>query len=293
MTASLKVRAHAKVNLGLQILGRRPDGFHEVISVMQAISLHDLITFNEADGLEVESGVEGLDVREDLIWRAANALREAAGVRRGAAVKVEKNIPARAGLGGGSSDGAATLLALNELWGCGMAPEKLAAIAATLGSDMGFFLAGGTALAQGRGEVVTPIPPAPQRWVLLAMPERSLSTPAVYAELRPSEHSDGAATRALADGIERGELPYSHMRNDLAGPARRLCPEISALLESFAAQGSQTAMVSGSGSACFGLFAERGAALDCERALGECSAWTRICQFEGAWGPGAPWDRIP
>ena len=259
LSGELRVRSFAKINLGLEITGRRDDGYHEIVSVMQAVSLADTLIFTPTDEITVDSGVAGLDQRDDLIWKAATALRDAAGIERGVHIRAEKEIPSRAGLGGGSSNCAATLLALNEIWELGLPREELAGLAGRLGSDPAFFLYGGTALTRGRGEIVEPLPDAPRRWVVLAKPEESLSTPAVYAELRTEEHADGSATLALAAGLREGRLQYGLMRNDLAPAALRLCPAMRGVLDELE-ESSDFAMVSGSGSACFGLFEDEAAA---------------------------------
>ncbi len=274
----VRVRSYAKINLGLEITSRRDDGYHELVSVMQAVNLADTLIFIPADEISVDSGVAGLNQRDDLIWKAATALREAAGVGHGIHILSEKELPSRAGLGGGSSNCAATLVALNEIWEAGLPVEKLAEIAAELGSDPAFFMYGGTALTRGRGELVQPLPNTPPRWIVLARPEESLSTPAVYAELRADEHSDGAATLALAAGLTEGRLDYDLMHNNLAPAALRLCPAMQGVLDVLQ-ESSDFAMVSGSGSACFGLFADRSAALETMEVFEGIGQWVRVSEF--------------
>ena len=274
----VRVSSFAKVNLGLEITSRRADGFHELVSVMQTVSLADTLIFEPADEISVESGVVGLKQEDDLIWRAAMALRKVAGTARGIRIRAEKEIPSRAGLGGGSSNCAMVLRTLNGLWDTGLPVEMLAEIAATLGSDPAFFLYGGTELTTGRGEIVEPLPEAPRRWIVLAKPAESLSTPAVYGELRADEHTDGAATRALATGLRDGRLDYDLMRNNLAPAALRLCPpmrDVLAVLE----ERADVAMVSGSGSTCFGLFEDETRARDAARTLTERDLWVHACRF--------------
>lgn len=274
----VRVRSWAKINLGLEITSKREDGFHELVSVMQAVNLADTLTFTPADEISVDSGVAGLAQQDDLIWKAATALRNAAGIEHGVHIRTEKQIPSRAGLGGGSSNCAATLLTLNEFWELGLTMDKLAKIAAALGSDPAFFLYGGTAVTRGRGEIVEPLPDAPLRWIVLAKPEESLSTPAVYAELRPEEHTDGAATLALAVGLRDGRLGYGLMRNNLALAALRLCPQMQGVLD-ILEESSDFAMVSGSGSACFGLFAHESAARKTLEVLNRNDQWALVSEF--------------
>jgi 4-diphosphocytidyl-2-C-methyl-D-erythritol kinase len=282
---AVRVESPAKVNLGLEITSKREDGFHELVSVMQTVGLADALIFEPADEISVESGVAGLKPEDDLMWRAAMALREATGSKQGVRIRAEKRIPSRAGLGGGSSNCAVVLRTLNDLWATGRSREELAEIAARLGSDPAFFLWGGTALTTGRGEIVEPLPDAPERWIVLAKPPESLSTPGVYAELRAAEHTDGAATRALAEGLRKGRLDYGLMRNNLAPAALRLCPAMEPVLATLRER-ADFAMVSGSGSTCFGLFgdepAARRSATDLSRLPG-VEAWP--CRFIPAASP--------
>ncbi len=273
-----RMRSWAKINLGLEITSKREDGYHELVSVMQAVSLADTLIFTPADEISVDSGVAGLAQQEDLIWKAATALRKAAGIERGVHIRAEKEIPSRAGLGGGSSNCAATLLALSQFWELGLPVDKLVKLAADLGSDPAFFLYGGTALTRGRGEIVEPLPDASPRWIVLAKPEESLSTPAVYAELRPEEHTDGAATLALAAGLRERRPDYRLMRNNLAPAALRLCPRMRGVLDVLE-ESSDFAMVSGSGSACFGLFADESAARKTVEVFERNAQWARISEF--------------
>ena len=276
-----RVESPAKVNLGLEITSRRDDGFHELVSVMQTVSLADVLIFEPAAEIAVESGVAGLRQEDDLMWRAAMALREATGSKAGVRIRAEKQIPSRAGLGGGSSNCAVVLRTLNELWATGRSREELAEIAVRLGSDPAFFLWGGTALTTGCGEIVEPLPDAPQRWIVLAKPAESLSTPGVYAELRAAEHTDGAATRALAEGLREGRLDYGLMRNNLAAAALRLCPTMGPVLATLRER-AEFAMVSGSGSTCFGLFGDEIAAKETAEELSERDRWAAPGGLTGA-----------
>src|SRR5579883_3102120 len=151
--ATIIVPAYAKINLGLEILGKRTDGYHDLVTILQTIDLADQLTCVEAVEVTLESNDPALaEDPKNLVLRAALLLREAAGVERGASIRLEKNIPIAAGLGGGSSDAAATLRALNRLWGLGMNASELIALAGQLGADVSFFLRGGTQLATGLGD---------------------------------------------------------------------------------------------------------------------------------------------
>ena len=210
-TDILQVNSYAKVNLTFEVLGRRDDGYHEVCTVMQTIDLADRLEFELAPSLALVCDYPGLAGQDNLVWRAAEALARAAsidtgawldyrgGVTAGARIRLVKGIPPAMGLGGGSSDAAATLMALNRLWGLDFPETRLAAIAAGLGSDVPFFLRGGTALAEGRGERITPLPPLPPLPVTLAIPDIELTdkTRQMYSRLTPAHYSDGGVTRQL------------------------------------------------------------------------------------------------
>lgn len=164
----LKLKAPAKVNLTLEVLGRRPDGYHEIGSIIQAIGLYDVLTMEPAQGLEVEP--EMIAGEENMVMKAARLLKDATGTLQGARLRLTKSIPVRMGLGGGSSDAAATLTGLNRLWGLGLSRERLLPLALALGSDVPFFVHGSTALVEGRGETVTPLPSPPLKKVVLLCP---------------------------------------------------------------------------------------------------------------------------
>jgi 4-diphosphocytidyl-2-C-methyl-D-erythritol kinase len=211
--------APAKVNWTLEVLRRRPDGYHEIRTVFQTVGLCDLVRVSPSNGLELMLatrtglGSDSLaDVRpsENLAYRAASLLWERAGGRAlGAHIELEKVIPAAAGLGGGSSDAAATLRALDRLWRLGLPPAELAHLGAQLGVDVPFFLFGGTALGCGRGDEVTPLPDVLSRRVLLVVPRSRPTgkTAAMYASLRPEHFSDGGASERLVASLKRGVTP--------------------------------------------------------------------------------------
>ncbi|MFH1776194.1 MAG: 4-(cytidine 5'-diphospho)-2-C-methyl-D-erythritol kinase, partial [Candidatus Omnitrophota bacterium] len=157
----LIIEAPAKLNLTLEVLGKRPDGYHEIRSVMQTVNLHDTLIFRHAGGVAVSSNSPEWKPEESLVSRAVSLVQSAIGCSRGAAIEVEKHIPLVAGLGGDSSDAAAALRGLNQLWELDLSQRKLLELAAQMGSDVPFFIDGGTALAEGRGEMLTPLPPLP------------------------------------------------------------------------------------------------------------------------------------
>ena len=203
----LTVRAPAKLNLTLEVLGKRSDGFHEIRSVIQAISLCDELSFQSGEGIEFKSDLPGWIAVKSLVFKATGLLQRVTGAAGGATITVNKCIPLVSGLGGDSSDAAAVLRGLNHLWGLGLSQKDLIELAPHLGSDVAFFLYGGTALVEGRGEIVTPLPPLPHRWVVLAMPPVPRlpgKTERLYASVNASHYTDGQITRRLVDEIRGG-----------------------------------------------------------------------------------------
>ena len=255
-------RAPAKINLALEILGRRPDGFHEVASVIQAVGLYDELRVAPAETLRFTCDRSALAGSDNLVVRAARALQVATGCRRGAELRLCKGIPVAAGLGGGSSDAATALVALNRHWRLGLPLVELSRIGATLGSDIPFFLAGPTAVVSGRGERVERLPPPPPGWVVLVRPRQPLSTAAVYGALRPESYSDGSGTRRLAAALRQGRAPdwATDLTNGLAAAATQLCPAIKSIRSRLHDAGARHVQVSGSGPTVFALCASETAA---------------------------------
>ncbi len=256
----MKVRSFAKINLGLEILGKRADGYHEIRTLFQAVDLCDELEFEDlGDGPVV---LEGDDPsvpwdETNLIARAAAALRKEAGTGRGARIKVSKRIPAGRGLAGGSSNAAVTLIALDRLWGLGLGADALFRLAAGLGSDTAYFLHGGLCLGEGRGEVLTELADRPSRACLIGWPDFGVSTPDAYRAFRPALTSTLKASK-INRFLEDGECRL--LENDLESVVVAEHPEIARLKGFFQEKGAALALMSGSGSAVFGLFAEGGTA---------------------------------
>ena len=223
------VQAPAKVNLTLEVLGKRPDGYHEIASVMQIISLFDILTFSLSDEVKVTTDVPELEGEDNLVYSAAILLRDTSGVSAGAEVHLDKQIPLAAGLGGGSSDAAATLLGLGRLWGLELGEGELKELAAQLGSDVPFFVTGGTALVEGRGERVSSVKMPPTLWLVLAFPDHRLEnkTATAYKALSPSDHTDGRRTADLVERIEAGtEINHDSFFNVFDSIAAQIFPGI-------------------------------------------------------------------
>jgi len=248
----LRLRAPAKINLTLEVLGKRPDGYHEIRSIIQAIALYDTLSIELASGLEVEP--QTVAGEENIVTKAARLLRDATGTRLGARLHLKKKIPVRMGLGGGSSDAAATLIGLNHLWGLGLSREQLLPVARDLGSDVPFFLYGGTALVEGKGESVTPLPGPPrQRVVLLcpALPTPDGKTRRLYQALSRESFTRGQHTlKARKALLERdGVEPF----NAFETVAFSFFPGLEEQRRRFLASGATAVHLTGSGPALFTL----------------------------------------
>ena len=251
---SLTVNAYAKVNLTLEVLGRRPDGYHEIVSVMQTVDLHDVLELTPADGVTLECDRPGLGTPDNLALRAAAALRTVAGVRDGVHIELRKAIPVAAGLGGGSSDAAAALVGLSRLWGLGMSVGDLTPLAASLGSDVPFFLRGGTAMVQGRGERVRPLPGINLQWLLIVTPaiEVPNKTASLYSALPPSGYTAGHLTRKLEARIRGGgDVPPQLLFNTFDDVAEEAYPGIREYLDTLYALGAREVHLTGSGPSLF------------------------------------------
>jgi 4-diphosphocytidyl-2-C-methyl-D-erythritol kinase len=202
MSDVIRARAYAKINIVLEVLGKRPDGYHELATVLQTISLYDELECEPAADLTLDAPALP-DEAPNLALRAAEALQEATGCQSGAALTLRKGIPVASGLGGGSADAAATLVALNRLWKLYLEPAELARIAARLGSDVPFFLLGGTALATGRGERLDPLPDPLPRWLVLLIPDAHVrdKTRTIYRMLEPKWYTAGGFALNLAQRL--------------------------------------------------------------------------------------------
>jgi len=251
----LRVQAYAKINLTLEILGRRIDGYHEVKTILQTIDLADRLDIGPGVRLRVECDDPTLNGDANLVWQAAVKLAKRAGIEPRARIFLRKRIPVGFGLGGGSSDAAAALLALNRLWGTGLSLEKLDEIAAELGADVPFFLRGGTALAEGLGERVSPLPDLAEMPVLLVCPDETIEdkTERLYARITPAHYSDGGVTRRLVQTMMGGQLEVSMLHNVFENVAFQAFPGLSDLFQRVASRVVSRPQLSGAGPAFFCL----------------------------------------
>lgn len=268
--ASLVAHAPAKLNLYLRVVGKRTDGFHEIETVMTTVDLYDTLIFSPVQDQQISLDVQMAGPRgkeslspiptgsENLVVRAAELLKQHAGVDYGVSMTLIKRIPSAAGLGGGSSDAAAALGALSEFWSIGLPNDDLVALAGQLGSDVPFFLGpASAAICRGRGERIEPLFLTQGATYVIAKPESGLSTPAVYRQCRPEPEREGCAP--LCDALHGGRFDVAahYLRNDLQSPATELNCDVLQLSCLFDEQNVWGHQLSGSGTAYFGVCASR------------------------------------
>lgn len=257
----LTVLAPAKINLTLEVLAKRPDGFHEIRSVVQTINLCDSLHSQLSENIELMSSTPAWIPEESLVSKAVSLLQEATGCGKGATIDVRKRIPLVSGLGGDSSDAAAILCGLNKLWGLGLSQEELVKLSWKLGSDVAFFFYGGTALLEGRGERVTPLPPLPHMWVVLMMPpvpKLQRKTERLYTSLRASHYTDGQITDRLVTRLAGGgEVVPSMVFNVFDKVALGSFSGLGTYWQQFLKAGAGEVHLAGSGPALFTLVKDK------------------------------------
>ncbi len=267
--SGITVKAHAKLNLTLEVLGRRPDGYHEIASVMQSISIADTLTIDPADDVTVAGSVHGLAMTDDLTYKAAVLLKERTGYAGGAKITLTKRIPEAGGLGGGSADAGAALVALNDIWRTKLSREQLAEMGATIGSDVPFFIYGGTTLAKGRGEKVTPLKALSKQWlVVVPVPIRiEGKTKRLYSLLERNSFTAGKYTEHLRTVIESGgEFTPDMCYNIFDSVANSAYDGIRKHLVAMVNAGARYVHVAGSGPTLYAFVANEGAASEiCEQ----------------------------
>ena len=256
----IEIQAHAKINLTLEVLGKRTDGYHEIASIIQTIGLYDTLTLEPADELTLECDTPRLSADDNLVLKAATMLKKASGASQGARIKLQKSIPVSAGLGGGSSDAAAALIGLNRLWETALSNDALHGIAARLGSDVPFFLRGGTAMVHGRGELIRPLPATDIPWVVLLSPDMPMpdKTASLYAALPPAQYTGGLLTRKLEARIRGGgDVPPQFLFNVFDNVVRETFPGLDKYWDAFTALGAREVHVAGSGPSLFAPVSRR------------------------------------
>lgn len=260
----MHLNAYAKINWSLNTVGVRADGYHLLDMIMQSVALHDDIEIEPADALtlRVDGAVRVPANADNLALRAAEVLRQRAGVTAGAAIRLHKRIPVGAGLGGGSSDAAAVLRGLNRLWGLHDSLETLCEIGLRLGADIPYCLRGGLCRAQGIGEILSPLPVERVYHLILIQPCRALSTREVFSALEQYAAAHRPDTAAVAQALQAGNLAAlaAAMGNTLQGVSEALRPPIRQAVTALRQHGARAAQMTGSGSAVFGVFATAAAA---------------------------------
>ena len=258
---SIVIKAMAKVNLGLDVLRRRENGYHDVKMVMQTVNLYDTLTITKREDAQIviTTNAGELPLSEDnLIYKAARLLFEEKGKEYGASIHLDKQIPIAAGMAGGSTDAAATLLGLNELYEFGFDKEKLAHIGVKIGADVPYCIYGGTYLSEGIGEVLTKLPDAPDCFVVIAKPGIGVSTKYVYENLHVETIKNHPDIDGMVDAIKAGNLDgvTAKMENILENVTIRRYPEIARMKACLEENGAKKALMSGSGPTVFGIFKE-------------------------------------
>jgi 4-diphosphocytidyl-2-C-methyl-D-erythritol kinase len=253
----LLVKAPAKINLSLDVLHKRQDGYHEVEMIMTTIDLADRVelTLLDSDTINILSHNRFVpDDQRNLAYQAARLLKDRYQVKKGVTITIEKNIPVAAGLAGGSSDAAATLRGLNQLWKLGLTVDELAEIGSEIGSDVSFCVYGGTALATGRGERIAELPPPPTCWIILAKPFIGVSTAEVYRrlDLNNVEHPN---LKEMIQGLRNNDyqMVTSHVGNVLEDVTLKLHPEVAQIKDQMKRFGADAVLMSGSGPTVFGM----------------------------------------
>lgn len=261
MTSPITRLAYAKLNLCLEIIGKRDDNYHEITSIMQAVDLHDTLTFAHADDgvltIECDDPKLAAEGESNLVLKAAHMLQDAGRVKAGAHITLQKRIPLSAGIGGGSSDAAATLLGLIDLWKLSIGKGELVELAATLGSDVPFFLEGPTALVEGRGERVTRIPSPPAGWAVLVCPRYDLKnkTRTLFSYLTNADHSEGIVTHRLIAALVAGKFPDSSLLyNAFERVAFTVFGDLLATRQTIIRASGRDVHLSGSGPTLYTLF---------------------------------------
>lgn len=277
---SFSLPSFAKINWTLRILGKRDDGFHGLCTVFQTVSLHDTIQFSESDALEVTCDDQFVPTDDsNLIVKAARALTDASGTKRGARIHLEKRIPSPGGLGGGSSNAAVTLLGLARLWQLDVSMADLHEIASWLGSDVPFFLYGGTALGSSRGEVVEGMPDVQAENLLIVTPDVAVATAEAFANITAPSLTNTASNHILrVCRLEAESLdPYqTTLENDFEASVFRSYPEVKRVKDRLLELGAVNAAMSGSGASVFAVFDNIETRQTAKKALDDESTWRKF-----------------
>ncbi len=269
---TLRLKAPAKINLVLEVLGKRPDGFHQLASVVHGVGLYDELEIRAAARLTVRFDGAEIHPNDDLITRAAERLGQNGSLERGAEIVCRKRIPLASGLGGGSSNAAATLIGLRRLWATRTTETEMGRLAAELGSDVPMFLAHGAALIQGRGDLVTLLPPLRRRWAVIVLGAARFAnkTALLFARLSPADFSDGARAALVVRAMSHGELPQDDLLVNAFEPAARATyPGLAEMQDGLSARSGTRFHLSGAGPTLFALCADRQMAVSVQASISD------------------------
>ncbi len=268
------VKAYGKINLFLDCLRKRDDGYHEVKMIMQSVRLHDFVAIEAAKENTVASDSAYVpNNKNNLAMRAANLLQDKYDMPN-VAIKIKKNIPVSAGMAGGSTDAAAVLVGCNDLFKLGLSEGELMTLGAEIGSDVPFCVCGGTAIAEGRGEIVTPLPPLPVMHVVLSRADYGVSTASVYKAIKPSDiHPNEKLFEEVCAAVRAGDTAFieRHLYNALEAPSFRVDKRTKTRKELLLRHGAENVLMSGSGPTLFGLYAN------------QLDAWRNFKKFAGCY----------
>ena len=259
MAQPLELKAYAKVNLGIDVIGKRPDGYHEVRMIMQTVKLYDRITMekNDSGNIILSTNLPYLPVNEkNLVYRAIDMIRNAYGITDGVTASIVKRIPIAAGMAGGSSDAAAAFVGMNQLFHLGITQQELMDYGVKLGADIPYCIMRGTALSEGIGEILTPLPPIPNCWFLIVKPTFSMSTKFVYENLYLDEIAVHPDIDGMKEALYQRDLigVTDRMENVLEQVTKKHYPAIGEIKDIMRKEGALNALMSGSGSTVFGIF---------------------------------------
>lgn len=276
---SLRLRAMAKINLGLDVLRRREDGYHEVKMIMQTVDIWDELEFGRLpeDCIRIATDKEELPADEhNLIYKAAKLMKDTYGIGEGISVKLQKNIPIAAGMAGGSTDAAAAIHSMDRIFGLGLSLEEKQKLGVKIGADVPYCLMGGTALSEGIGEVLTALPAVPDAFLVVAKPDINVSTKFVYENLHADSLERHPDIDGMADSIRRGDLKgiADRMENVLETVTVKHYPIIAEMKAFLLKQGAMNALMSGSGPTVFGIFDKEEAARRAYAAMTGSGAFT-------------------
>lgn len=252
----MKIKAPAKLNLSLEIVGKRSDGYHDISSIFQTVSLFDTIDVEPSEGIDLYSPTLDLPTQDNIIYKTAIDMRRQYGVSNGAKIVLEKEIPISAGLGGGSSDAASTIRILNQFWGLKLSANELSSFASTIGSDVPFFIEGGTSFVHGRGELIRSLPDLELGWIVIIVPDIEITnkTATMYSHLNKDSYTSGGLSRKLEARIRNGgDCPSQLMFNGFFETALVKQPGLQKVLTILDKVGIKEIHLTGSGPSLFTL----------------------------------------